>query len=179
MKNTNINKAAFWPALICLAVLVGAGVFATDALGSLLNTILYGMADRAGWFFELFAIICVILTFVLALSKYGNIKIGGPDAKPDFKTWNWITMSLCGGIGTGLLFWAMGEPIFHFKTPPVAAGVEAGSREAAIFSISQTMWNWSIPQYCMYTICAVAFALTAYNMKKPLAYGPVLDTAIG
>lgn len=88
MKNTNINKAAFWPALICLAVLVGAGVFATDALGSLLNTILYGMADRAGWFFELFAIICVILTFVLALSKYGNIKIGGPDAKPDFKTWN-------------------------------------------------------------------------------------------
>ena len=52
MKNTNINKAAFWPALICLAVLVGAGVFATDALGSLLNTILYGMADRAGWFFE-------------------------------------------------------------------------------------------------------------------------------
>lgn len=70
MKNTNINKAAFWPALICLAVLVGAGVFATDALGSLLNTILYGMADRAGWFFELFAIICVILTFVLALSKY-------------------------------------------------------------------------------------------------------------
>ena len=179
MKNTNINKAAFWPALICLAVLVGAGVFATDALGSLLNTILYGMADRAGWFFELFAIICVILTLVLALSKYGNIKIGGPDAKPDFKTWNWITMSLCGGIGTGLLFWAMGEPIFHFMTPPVAAGVEAGSREAAIFSISQTMWNWSIPQYCMYTICAVAFALTAYNMKKPLAYGPVLDTAIG
>ena len=115
MKNTNINKAAFWPALICLAVLVGAGVFATDALGSLLNTILYGMADRAGWFFELFAIICVVLTFVLALSKYGNIKIGGPDAKPDFKTWNWITMSLCGGIGTGLLFWAMGEPIFHLS----------------------------------------------------------------
>ncbi len=177
MKNTNINKAAFWPALVCLCILVGAGIFATDALGSLLNSILYGMADRAGWFFELFAIICIILTFVLAFSKFGSIKIGGPDAKPDFKTWNWITMSLCGGIGTGLLFWAMGEPIYHFMTPPVAAGVEAGSREAAIFSISQTMWNWSIPQYCMYTICAVAFALTAYNMRKPLAYGPVLNSA--
>ena len=128
MKNTNINKAAFWPALVCLCILVGAGIFATDALGSLLNSILYGMADRAGWFFELFAIICIILTFVLAFSKFGSIKIGGPDAKPDFKTWNWITMSLCGGIGTGLLFWAMGEPIYHFMTPPVAAGVEAGSR---------------------------------------------------
>lgn len=179
MKNININKAAFWPALACLCVLVGAGVFAKDTLGSILNSILYGMADRAGWFFELFAIVCIILTIVLAFSKFGNIKIGGPDAKPDFKTWNWITMSLCGGIGTGLLFWAMGEPIYHFMTPPVAAGVEAGSREAAIFSISQTMWNWSIPQYCMYTICAVAFALTAYNLRKPLAYGPVLKSALG
>ncbi len=177
MKHTGINKFAFWPAMVCLAVLVGAGVFATDALGKLLNTILYSMADRVGWFFALFAIVCIILTFVLALSKFGSIKIGGPDAKPDFKTWNWITMSLCGGIGTGLLFWAMGEPIFHFMTPPVAAGVAAGTREAAIFSISQTMWQWSVPQYCMYTICAVAFALTAYNMKKPLAYGPVLDSA--
>jgi len=73
----------------------------------------------------------------------------------------------------------MGEPMYHFMTPPVAAGVEAGSREAAIFAVSQAMWQWSIPQYCLYTICAVAFALTAYNMKKPLAFGPVLDSAIG
>lgn len=179
MKNTNINKGAFWPAMVLLAALVGAGVFAKDTLGAVLNKMLYGMADKAGWFFELFAILCVVLTFVFAFSRFGNIRIGGPDAKPEFKTWNWITMSLCGGIGTGLLFWAMGEPIFHFMTPPVAAGVEAGSREAAIFAVSQTMWNWSIPQYCLYTICAVAFALTAYNMKKPLSYGPVLDSATG
>ena len=174
-----LNKLAFWPAIICLGIFIAFGVFKQDAMGTLLNTILYAMADRVGWFFELIAILIIILTFVLALSKFGNIKIGGPDAKPDFKTWNWITMSLCGGIGTGLLFWAMGEPIFHFMTPPVAAGVEAGTREAAIFAISQTMWQWSVPQYCMYTICAVAFALLTFNMKKPLAFGPVLTTSIG
>lgn len=160
-----LNKLAFWPAIICLGIFIAFGVFKQDAMGTLLNTILYGMADRVGWFFELIAILIIILTFVLALSKFGNIKIGGPDAKPDFKTWNWITMSLCGGIGTGLLFWAMGEPIFHFMTPPVAAG-EAGTREAAIFATSQTMWQWSVPQYCMYTICAVAFALLTFNMKN-------------
>ena len=174
-----INKVALWPALALLAVLIGFGVFQTEALGSLLNKILYGMADSLGWFFCLFTVVVIILTFVLALSRIGSIKIGGPDAKPDYKTWNWVTMSLCGGIGTGLLFWAMGEPMYHFMTPPVAAGVVPGSREAAIFAIGQAMWQWSIPQYCLYTICAVAFALTAYNMKKPLAFGPVLDTAIG
>lgn len=174
-----INMWALIPALIALAVLIGFGVFATEALGSTLKTVLYWMANNFGWFFCLFTIIVMILTLVLAFSKIGDIKIGGPDATPDYKTWNWITMSLCGGIGTGLLFWAMGEPMFHFMTPPVAAGVEAGSRNAAIFSISQTMWQWSIPQYCLYTICAVAFALTAYNAKKPLAFGPVLDSALG
>lgn len=174
-----INSLALWPALALLAVLIGFGVFQTEALGSLLTKILYGMADKGGWFFCLFTILAIVLTFVLALTKIGDIKIGGPDATPDYKTWNWITMSLCGGIGTGLLFWAMGEPMYHFMTPPVAAGVEAGSRGAAIFAISQAMWQWSIPQYCLYTICAVAFALTAYNMKKPLAFGPVLDSAFG
>ena len=174
-----INHAALWPALAVLAIFIGYGVLQTEALGSLLSAILYGMADFGGWFFCLFTIIIIILTFVLALSKIGDIKIGGPDAVPAYKTWNWITMSLCGGIGTGLLFWAMGEPMYHFMTPPVAAGVDPGSRDAAIFAISQAMWQWSIPQYCLYTICAVAFALTAYNMKKPLAFGPVLDSAIG
>lgn len=123
-----INHLALWPALALLAVLIGFGVFKTEALGSLLTTILYGMANSFGWFFCLFTIIAIILTFVLAFSKIGSIKIGGPDATPDYKTWNWITMSLCGGIGTGLLFWAMGEPMYHFMTPPVAAGVEGGSR---------------------------------------------------
>ena len=174
-----LNHYALWPALAVLAVLIGFGVFKTEALGSLLTTVLYGMANSMGWFFCLFTIIVIVLTFVLALSKLGDIKIGGPDATPAYKTWNWITMSLCGGIGTGLLFWAMGEPMYHFMTPPVAAACEPGSRDAAIFAISQAMWQWSIPQYCLYTICAVAFALTAYNAKKPLAFGPVLDSAIG
>lgn len=173
-----LNQLAFWPAIVVLALFIGYGVFQQEALGSLLNKILYGMANLAGWYFELFALVVFILAIVVALTRYGNIKIGGPDAVPDYKTWNWITMSLCGGIGTGLLFWAMGEPIYHFTSPPVAAGVEAGSREAAIFAVSQTMWQWSFPQYTMYTICAVAFALIAYNYKKPLAFGPVLDISI-
>ena len=139
-----INKVALIPALILLAVLIGFGVFRTEALGTLLNTILYGMADRMGWFFCLFTVIVIILTFVLAFSKIGNIKIGGPDATPDYKTWNWITMSLCGGIGTGLLFWAMGEPMYHFMTPPVAAGAVPGSRDAAIFAVGQAVVDSSV-----------------------------------
>ena len=102
-----LNKLAFWPALVGLVIFWAAGVIFQEQVGELLNTILYGMADKVGWFFQIAVILVIILTFVFAFSKFGNIRIGGPDAKPDYKTWNWITMSLCGGIGTGLLFWAM------------------------------------------------------------------------
>ena len=64
-----LNKLAFWPAIICLGIFIAFGVFKQDAMGTLLNTILYAMADRVGWFFELIAILIIILTFVLATSK--------------------------------------------------------------------------------------------------------------
>ena len=85
------------------------------------------------------------------MPRYGDVVIGGKDAKPDFTTWQWFSMSICGGIGCGLLFWAMGEPIYHYMDPPVAAGIEAETREAAIFAVSQAMFDWSFVQYFIYT----------------------------
>ena len=178
-KKYPFDKIVFWPAFICLVIFMSFGLFKQEALGNLLNKMLYNMADTVGWFFELSVFFILIITAVIALSKFGNIKIGGPDAKPDYKYWNWITMSLCGGIGTGLLFWAMAEPIWHFSGPPAEIGAEAFSRDAGIFAVSQAMWQWSIPEYALYTICGVGFAIVVFNYKKPLSFGPVIDLACG
>ena len=174
-----LNKIAFWPPVVLLAAFILYGVFFQEQMGKMLSTILYGMAANFGWYFNLFSIVCLLLVFVIVISKYGNIRIGGEDAKPEYKYFNWIAISLCGGIGTGLLFWAMGEPIFHFATPPVAAGVEPFSREAGIYAVGQAMWNWSFIQYAMYSLCAVAFALITYNLKKDYCFGSALDFAFG
>lgn len=174
-----MNLLAFWPATIVLAAFILAGVFWTDEVGSLLNKLLYGMADSFGWYLNLLTLVGCILSVVVVVFKYGDVKIGGEDAAPKFKTFNWCAMSICGGIGVGLLFWAMGEPMFYFMTPPVAAGVEAGTRGAAIFAISQAMWDYTIPQYCMYALCGVAFALMCNNRKKDLSFGSVIEGAFG
>ena len=175
----HINKAVFIPAFLALVLFSAAGIFKTEAMEHFLTIALYSMSDSVGWFYELLTLIITILTLVLAFSKYGRIRIGGADAKPDFKLWNWATMTICGGLGTGLLFWAMGEPIYHFMQPPTAAGAAAMSREAAIFAVSQDMWIWSFPQFTLYSICGLAFALAGYNFKKPLSYLPVIELAIG
>lgn len=178
-KKVHMHKAVFIPAFLCLLVFTVLGIFKTDVVEAFLTKALYGMSDGVGWFYELLTLVITVLTLCLAFSRYGKIRIGGADAKPDFKLWNWATMAICGGLGTGLLFWAMGEPIYHYMQPPVASGAEAMTREAAIFAVSQDMWIWSFPQFTLYSICGLAFALVAYNFKKPLSYKPVIELAIG
>ena len=69
----------------------------------------------------------------------------------------------------------MGEPIYHYMDPPVAAGIEAETREAAIFAVSQAMFDWSFVQYFIYTLPALAFALLAFNYRKSLSFQSLVD----
>ena len=90
----------------------------------------------------------------------------------------WCAMSICSGIGTGLLFWAMGEPIYHYMATPDAIA-EAESRRAGIFAVAQAMWDWSFVQYAMYAICGAAFAIICYNRRKRLSFNSIVECATG
>jgi glycine betaine transporter len=178
-KKYPMNPLAFWPPVILLAAFIAFGVLNQKAMGSFLTKALYGMANVFGGYINLLCVVGLFLVLVLVVSKFGDIRIGGKDAKPDFKYFNWISISLCGGIGTGLLFWAMGEPIFHYATPPSGANVEPFTRDAGVFAVSQAMWDWSFIQYSLYSLCAVAFALVTYNLKKSYSFGSVLEHTFG
>lgn len=174
-----LYKAAFIPAVIILAVEIIFGVVFQEEFGAFLNRAMYYIGDNFGWFINALSILAIFAALGVALFKFGDIKIGGPDAKPEYKMHNWCFMTICSGIGCGVLFWALGEPMFHLMTPPVAAGVEAGSREAAIFAVGQAMFDWTFVQYCLYTLCGVVFALIAYNMKKTLSFGSLVERSFG
>ena len=90
------------------------GIFFTEKFGFVMSKMLYLIGDYFGWWINLLAVFSVILGMVLIIFKWGDVKIGGIDAKPDFTTWQWYSISICGGIGCGLLYWAMGEPLYHF-----------------------------------------------------------------
>ncbi|EOH90931.1 BCCT family transporter [Enterococcus pallens] len=170
-----LYKVAFFPAMAILLVEIIFGIFFQEQFGSLLNNAIYFVGDNFGWFINTLSVVSVFAALAIILFKFGDIKIGGPEAKPDFKFHNWCFMAICGGIGCGVLFWALGEPMFHFMTPPVSAGVEAGSREAAIFAVSQAMFDWTFVQYCLYSLCGVVFALISYNLKMNLSFGSLIE----
>ena len=144
--DSRINLPAFLPAIIILVLFIGAGIIWTEQVGAFMTMLLYGMADFFGAYINLLSLTFVILGVAIVIMRYGDVVIGGPDAKPEFSMFNWCAMSICSGIGTGLLFWAMGEPIFHYMTTPTAIA-EAGSRTAAVFAVAQAMWDWSEAEF--------------------------------
>lgn len=177
---TQEKKKIYKPVIFVLGALLLVeiifGAFFTDRFGALMQNMIYIVGDNFGWWINLLSILACVLGIVFVVFRYGDVKIGGEDAKPDFTTWQWFAISICGGIGCGLLFWAMGEPIYHYMSPPVAIGVDPESRDAAIFAVSQAMFHWSFVQYFEYTLPAVAFALLTFNFQKPLSFSSLIET---
>ena len=142
-----LKKGIFFSAASCLVVFIGLVAAFPEKAYDVLTGLLYKMGGNFTWAIELLIFFVFIGGIILACTKYGNIKIGGKDAKPHFSMWSWITMSICGAIGTGIIFWALSEPIYHYVTPPSAAGVESMTEEAATWAVSQTMFHWSFEQF--------------------------------
>lgn len=164
-----INPFAFWPGYIVLILFIGLGLMNQGAFKVFLDTCKGWLSINFGWLNVLSAMLIVLFTFGLAFSKIGDIRLGGEDAKPEYTLWQWFSMALCGCIGIGILFWGMGEPIFHMMQPPKGLPLVPGSRDAGIFAISQALLHWSVAQYCIYTICGVGIGLVAYNKRYPLS----------
>ncbi|WP_068088838.1 BCCT family transporter [Polycladidibacter stylochi] len=183
MKNgqdkTSIQPLSFWPAFICMAVFIFAGIMFTDQMGGFLNGVLDTISARFGWLFMISGLIAFFTIIYLLFSKYGDIRLGGKDAKPDLSLWQWFSICLCSGIGTGLLFWASAEPMFFFAEPAQAWNVEPFSREAGITAISQTAFHWTIMQYSMYTICALAVAMVVYSRDESYSVSTTLYGLLG
>lgn len=174
-KKGQIKGIVFWPSMIIVMAFVIASAISPDGVGNVVTDMWYSAANAWGWSFELITFLCFIFSIVMIIGKYGDIVIGGEGAKPKYKAWNWVTMSICSCVGTGLLFWAMGEPIYHYFSPALSSGIEGESPEAAIWSLAETMTEWSFYQYAMYAIAGVAFAVLLHNYKKPLSVKPVVE----
>jgi choline-glycine betaine transporter len=168
-ERSKLNHFTFWPGFTLLAAGIILGLLYHEGLAAVLDKIMNWIHVNFGWLEVSLGIVIVMFTAGITFSPIGNIRLGGKDAKPEFSFWQWFALSLCGCIGIGILFWAMGEPIYHMMQPPLSLHLEPGSKDAGVFAIAQTTLHWTIAQYCFYTVCAVAIALVSYNRNYPLS----------
>jgi len=149
---------------------------AENAFGAIQSFIAEGM----GWFMILAVSIYLGVAVILALSKFGEIRIGGQNARPEFPTFAWIAMLISAGMGIGLMFWSVAEPIYHFQSPPAVIGViEPGSSDAAEQALGITFFHWGFHAWGIYALVGLALAFFAYNKGLPLTIRSVFYPLLG
>lgn len=138
------------------------------------------VSSHAGWIYTLAANIFIVFCLYIAFSKYGNIRIGGAKARPEFSIWAWFAMLFSAGIGNGLVLFSIADPVRDFINPPRLAGADPAliAQEAINFSfLHHGIHGWAI-----YSLVGLALAYFTYNRKMPLtlrsAFYPILGNKI-
>ena len=129
-----------------------------------------------GWFYILSATLILIFILYILLSPFGKIRLGGKDARPDFSYFAWFTMLFSAGMGTGLVFWSVAEPVMHYDSPPLA---ESSSTSAMRESLQYTFFHWGLHPWAIYTLFGLALAYYHFRFKLPLAPRSMLYPLIG
>ena len=135
-----------------------------------------GIADYFGWFLILVTNLSLVLTVYLAFSRYGDIRLGAQTETPQYGLLSWVAMLFSAGIGIGLLYWAVAEPLFHFFSPPMG---EAESVEAAKQAMVLAFFDWGLHGWGIYCIVALSLAYFHYRQGLPLSIRSVLYPLIG
>ena len=162
--------------LFLIAALATDPATAKAALDGLKWDIIGAFDSFFVWSANLFVVFCLALIF----SPYGNIRLGGAEAKPEHSRLSWLAMLFAAGMGIGLMFWGVAEPVAYFtgwyETP---LGVEANTPEAASLAMGATMYHWGLHAWAIYAVVALSLAFFAYNKGLPLSIRSVFYPVLG
>jgi glycine betaine transporter len=132
------------------------GLVSPASLGSAADAALAATIRSFGWFYLWVVLGVVVFCLFLALSRYGNMRLGDEDEEPEFSGAAWFAMLFAAGMGIGLVFWGAAEPLSHYRSPP--PGIAAMSAEAANAAMVYSFFHWGFHPWAIYTLVAVAIA---------------------
>ncbi len=130
-KTAKTNQVFYVSLVIIFAIMVW-GLFSPSSFENTANNLFNFLVGKFGWFYLLSMASFVVFSIWIAFSKYGKIKLGKDDDKPEYGNISWFAMLFSAGMGVGLVFWGVAEPLNHFVNP---LGVEGGTAAAAEFAV--------------------------------------------
>ncbi|MGP4079860.1 glycine betaine uptake BCCT transporter [Pseudalkalibacillus sp. R45] len=170
------DKIVFKVSVGIAAIFVLIGVLIPTQLGEAMNVAQGFVLKSFGWFYQLVATFFLIFAGFMIFSKYGKIKLGAPDSKPEFNRPTWFAMLFSAGMGIGLLFYGVSEPISHFSAPPMGEG---GTAESAVRGMRYTWLHWGLHAWAIYAIVALALAYQKFRKGSPGLMSATLRPVLG
>ncbi|MFC8098482.1 BCCT family transporter [Streptomyces sp. NPDC057363] len=154
------------------------GVAGTDSLEDASGSMLSGLMHNGGWAFVLAASGFVVFALWLAASRYGRIHLGSEGEKPEFRTVSWVAMMFSAGMGIGLMFWGVSEPLAHFETaPPGTSPADTGDSMAT--AMATTLFHWTLHPWAIYAVVGLGIAYSTFRRRRRQTISAVFAPLIG
>ncbi|EGL53058.1 choline-glycine betaine transporter [Methylophaga aminisulfidivorans MP] len=175
-RKAEINPPVFFGSAILIIAFVIFAAFFSDTASSVFTATQSWIVNSFGWFYLLAVGFFLIFSIGLAMSSYGAIKLGPDHSEPDYGYLSWFAMLFSAGMGIGLLFFGVAEPIMHFSSPPVGQG---GDIEAAREAMSITFFHWGLHAWAIYAVVGLSLAYFGFRHNLPLSIRSSLYPLIG
>ena len=173
------DKTVFGVAAALALVIVAWGVLAPENLAAVADTLLNdAVIPYGGWIFVLVATGFVLFAVIIAISRYGRIPLGADKEKPEFRTVSWIAMMFSAGMGIGLMFFGVAEPLSHLMNPPPGT-VAPGSDEAVHSAMAITLFHWTVHPWAIYAVVGLAIAYSTFRMGRSQLLSSVFAPLFG
>ncbi|MCL1065330.1 BCCT family transporter [Shewanella olleyana] len=164
-KKSSINPPVFYSSVILIFMMVLFCALWPESVSHFFKSIQTWLEVKAGWLYILGVGIFLIFIIYVMLSRYGDIKLGPDHSVPDYSNKSWISMLFSAGMGIGLMFFGVAEPVMHFLAPPEA---EAETIQAAKDALKITFYHYGLHIWAIYAVVALSLSYFSYRHKLPL-----------
>jgi glycine betaine transporter len=177
-----IDPTVFWIAAVLSAAFVVWGILGTESLAAVFDAVLWSfLVPNFGWVFILSSFGFLAFAVYLAFSRYGKVKLGRQDELPEFSTVSWVAMMFSAGMGIGLMFYGVAEPLSHMGAPPFGLA-EPNTNGAAQGAMQYTYFHWAFHPWAIYAIMGLALAYFTFRKGMPnlvsTAFYPLLGDKV-
>ncbi|MFI1864112.1 BCCT family transporter [Streptomyces jumonjinensis] len=177
-EHPSTDRVVFGVTAVLTLAFVVWGALATETLESISSTMLSALIKNGGWAFVLGASGFVVFALWLAISRYGRIPLGGVGEGPEFRTVSWVAMMFSAGMGIGLMFYGVSEPLAHYISPPPGTHPE-DSAEAMQTAMATTLFHWTLHPWGIYAVVGLAIAYSTFRRRRRQTISAVFEPLIG
>ncbi|ASN40724.1 glycine/betaine ABC transporter permease [Arthrobacter sp. 7749] len=170
--------AVFWASLVLLAGFLFWASISPEGLGNVMTSSMDWIARSVGWSYLLVTLGCIGLMVYLGASRYGSIRLGSNEDRPEFSTWAWLAMILSAVMGIGLISYGVAEPISHFMAPPHALA-EPGTMDAAVRALQFSFFDWGPHAWAVFGVFGLSIGYSTHRKGRPGLVSPMLRPVLG
>jgi choline/glycine/proline betaine transport protein len=174
---SGLAKWVFWPAAGLIVALVAFAVIAPGPAGIFFSAVQTAIVDTFSWYYVLIAAFFVGFAVWMGFSRFGDIRLGRDEDEPEFSLLSWIALLFAAGMGIGLVFYGVAEPLSHFASP--RPGVTGTERQLAQNAMSQTYLHWGLHAWSIYVVVGLALAYAIHRRGRPLSIRWTLEPLLG